>query len=160
MFLLVPVVRPETVLGQRPSGTWIPVALIMALTVQSAWLAERAWASLAVPSATEWAQVKGLWSAGSPTTTGAFVQRQPFVVPGIADSSYDEFGILTGSLLWAAPSMHSLAARSILGIDIDPSAVTITDAPGTCESGPLVQVSPEGVLGMNPTRPSSCNVSP
>lgn len=123
------------------------------LVLAGVFSAYRAYVSLAVPAAAEWAETRTLWAAAPAATTGAEVQLQPFVLPGIPYVAYDEYGIPTGSVSWAVPMMHVLAAREIAGLQLDPSQVAMSDVPGTCESGLLVEFDTgEMELRLNPTR--------
>lgn len=136
-----------------------PIVIAAALVFAGVFSAYRAYVSLAVPATLEWAETRTLWAAAPATTTGAEVQLQPFVLPDVPYVAYDEYGIPTGSVAWAAPSMHVLAAKEIADLQLDPTQVTMSDVPGTCDSGPLVEFDTrEMELRLNPNRLWSCGL--
>lgn len=116
-----------------------------------------AWSGLAQPSSQEWAQAKTIWSGAPTTVRSATVLRQSFVGNGIPQLSYDEYGVLTGSTITGAQSLQTLAAREGRGIPILYASVSVSEKPGTCDSGELFAFSnQETRMLINPTRPWKC----
>lgn len=137
----------------------VPLALTAALVFAALVSALRAYVGLTAPAEMEWAEVKAMWAAAPPTVSAAEVQLQPIIVSDSPFISYDEYGLATGSITWSVPAMHALAARQVLGVPLSPGQIRVTDAAGSCDSGPLVRISRDGrLLRLNPIHLWGCAV--
>jgi hypothetical protein len=148
--------------GGPPNRTGRTVALLitLGLVVCSAAMASLAYRLMALASSREWTQAITIWSAVDRSPARAEVLQQPFVSDAVGPASYDEFGILTGSVAWAIPAMHSLAAKRS-GLSITPDQVRPIDAGASCDSAPLIDdESHPDLIVINPTRAWGCSVSP
>ena len=89
----------------------LEVVTVIGLLVLCFFSLFRAHAGLVAPSIREWNQTQSVWAAIDSPIAEIRICALPFFNPGVPYVSYDEYGILTGSVSWAAPSMHRIAAR-------------------------------------------------
>jgi hypothetical protein len=143
-FLLISVVWRRFVLNlilgiqKRRLTNLISCLVILLAATGSAIASNRSDENLAKISATEWSNSKAILKNVPSDVDTVYVVKLPFFVPGIKTVSFDEYGILSGSVSWSAPYLYSLALESATGEKFDPTKFKISEGAATCSSGPLI----------------------
>jgi hypothetical protein len=126
-----------------PFSIWSPwprrgisIALIIAFALNTIHLASVANESLGRKSQTEWFRVLEEWRIEPVDVSSAKICVVPFIadLSPSAVYSYDEYGLLTGSVSWASPSMHVLAARESGHLAVKLDSIDVVKPTEVCSS--------------------------